>query len=154
RASFAGLAIAQPRGAIVRAVLEGVAFGLRDVLDAVAASGERPSSGRISGGGARGDRWRAIVAAALELPLTRLVIEDGAALGAAMLGGGAASLWGDGREAPAAGCQRRGVAVGRCRRGGRGGCRARRDDRARPGVGGGLWARPRTLPGAVSGPED
>src|SRR4029077_19643581 len=102
RASFAGLAIAQPRGAIVRAVLEGVAFGLRDVLDAVAASGERPSSGRISGGGARGDLWPAIVAAALELPLTRLAIEDGAALGAAMLGGVAASLWADVGEAAAA----------------------------------------------------
>jgi xylulokinase len=102
RASFTGLAIGQPRGTLVRAVLEGVAFGLRDVLDAVAASGERPSSGRISGGGARGDLWPAIVAAALELPLTRVVIEDGAALGAAMLGGVAASLWADVGEAAVA----------------------------------------------------
>ena len=75
----------------MRAVLEGVAFGLRDALDLVG----RAEVGRVSGGGARSDEWLRIVASVLELPLERTAVDEGAAYGAALLGGVAAGVWDD-----------------------------------------------------------
>jgi xylulokinase len=90
------------RGALVRAVLEGVAFGLRDSLDLVSELGGRPALGRVSGGGARSELWLQIVASALELPLERVAVDEGAAFGAAILGGVAAGVWPDVSAAVAA----------------------------------------------------
>src|SRR5207248_5278258 len=53
RGAFTGLSIRHDRGALVRAVLEGVAFGLRDSLDLIDEMGAAPAFGRVSGGGAR-----------------------------------------------------------------------------------------------------
>ena len=102
RGAFAGLSLRHDRGALVRAVLEGVAFGLRDSLDLVAEMGERPRVGRVSGGGARSDLWLRIIASVLELPLERTAADEGAAFGAALLGGVAGGVWGDVHEAVAA----------------------------------------------------
>src|SRR5205807_8375032 len=102
RGAFAGLSVRHDRGALVRAVLEGVAFGLRDSLDLIAALGGRPMLGRVSGGGARSNLWLQIVASALEMPLQRVAVDEGAAFGAAILGGVAAGVWGDVREGIAA----------------------------------------------------
>src|SRR5207248_3913974 len=95
RAAFTGLSARHDRGALVRSVLEGVAFGLRDCLDLIAELGERPALGRVSGGGARSDLWLQIVASVLELPLERVAVDEGAAFGAAILGGVAAEVWSD-----------------------------------------------------------
>jgi xylulokinase len=95
RGAFAGLSLRHDRGALTRAVLEGVAFGLRDSLDLVAELGEQPRAGRISGGGARSDLWTRIIASVLELPLERVAVDEGAAFGAAILGGVAAGAWPD-----------------------------------------------------------
>jgi len=95
RGAFAGLSLRHDRGALTRAVLEGVAFGLRDSLDLIAELGDKPQLGRISGGGARADLWTEIVASALELPLERVAVDEGAAFGAAILGGVAAGAWPD-----------------------------------------------------------
>jgi xylulokinase len=86
----------------VRAALEGVAFGLRDSLDLVEAVGGRPAVGRVSGGGARSSLWLRIVASVLELPLERTAADEGAAFGAALLGGVAGGVWKDVHEAVAA----------------------------------------------------
>jgi xylulokinase len=102
RASFTGLSLRHDRGALVRAVLEGVAFGLRDCLDVLRAAGADPQAARVSGGGARSRLWLRILASALELPLTRTQVDEGAAFGAALLGGVAAGLWSDVGEATAA----------------------------------------------------
>jgi xylulokinase len=102
RGAFAGLSVRHDRGALVRAVLEGVAFGLRDSLDLVCELGGRPSLGRVSGGGARGELWLRIVASVLELPLERVAVDEGAAFGAAILGGVAAGVWPDVQSAVAA----------------------------------------------------
>jgi xylulokinase len=95
RGAFAGLSLRHDRGALTRAVLEGVAFGLRDSLDLIAELGEQPKAGRISGGGARSDLWTRIIASVLELPLERVAVDEGAAFGAAILGGVAAGAWPD-----------------------------------------------------------
>jgi xylulokinase len=95
RGAFAGLSVRHDRGALVRAVLEGVAFGLRDSLDLIYSMGVRPELGRVSGGGARSDEWLRIVASVLELPLERVEVDEGAAFGAAILGGVAAGAWPD-----------------------------------------------------------
>ncbi len=99
RGSFTGLSLRHDRGALVRAVLEGVAFGLRDCLDLLTATGARAGGARASGGGARSDLWLRIVASVLELPLERTAADEGAAFGAALLGGVAAGVWADTGEA-------------------------------------------------------
>jgi hypothetical protein len=83
----------------VRAVLEGIAFGLRDSLDLIAELGPLPDRGRVSGGGARSEEWLKIVASVLELPLERTAADEGAAFGAALLGGVAGGLWASAAEA-------------------------------------------------------
>jgi xylulokinase len=105
RGSFTGLSLRHDRGALVRAVLEGVAYGLRDSLDLVRELGVAPERGRVSGGGARSGLWLRIIASVLELPLERPVVEEGAAYGAALLGGLAGGVWPD-TEAAVAACVR------------------------------------------------
>ena len=83
----------------MRAVLEGVAYGLRDSLDLIAELGPLPDRGRVSGGGGRSEEWLKIVASVLELPLERTAVDEGAAFGAALLGGVAGGLWGSPAEA-------------------------------------------------------
>ncbi len=102
RASFTGISLRHDRGALVRAVLEGVAYGLRDSLELLGGLGVRAEAGRVSGGGARGRLWLEIVAAVLGLPLELTAAEEGAAYGAALLGGVAAGVWADPSEAVAA----------------------------------------------------
>lgn len=95
RGAFVGLGLRHDRGALVRAVLEGVAFGLRDSLDLVGELEGWPAVARVSGGGARSEEWLRIVASVLELPLEPVAREDAAAFGAALLGGVAAGVWPD-----------------------------------------------------------
>jgi len=99
RGAFAGLSVRHDRGALARAVLEGVAFGMRDALDLVASLGGHASVGRVSGGGAKSDLWMRILASVLELPLERVAVDEGAAYGAALLGGVAGGAWSSPEEA-------------------------------------------------------
>jgi xylulokinase len=109
RGAFTGLSVRHDRAALVRAVLEGVACGLRDSLDLITALGHvTPERGRASGGGARSELWLRIVASVLELPLERVAVEEGAAYGAALLGGAAGGMWADVHEAVAACVKTRG----------------------------------------------
>jgi xylulokinase len=102
RAAFVGLALGHGRVVLVRAVLEGVAYGLRDSLELLRELGVRPELGRASGGGARSRVWLEIVASVLCLPLELTAVEEGAAYGAALLGGVAAGVFTDVHEAVAA----------------------------------------------------
>jgi xylulokinase len=87
RGAFTGLSLRHDRGALVRAVLEGVAYGLRDSLELLRELGCATDVGRVSGGGARSELWLRIVASVLGLPLQRTAVEEGAAYGAALLAG-------------------------------------------------------------------
>ncbi|MGH3033574.1 MAG: FGGY-family carbohydrate kinase, partial [Gaiellaceae bacterium] len=102
RGAFAGLSVRHDRGALVRAVLEGVAYGLRDSLELLRALGVSPERARASGGGARSDLWLRICASVLGIPLERTVVEEGAAYGAALLGGVAGGVFADVNEAVSA----------------------------------------------------
>ena len=102
RGAFEGLSLRHDRGALVRSVLEGVAFGLRDSLELLRALGVEPAAGRASGGGARSELWLKIVASVLGIPIERTAVEEGAAYGAALLGGVAAGVFADAAEAVAA----------------------------------------------------
>jgi xylulokinase len=99
RAAFEGLSLRHDRGALVRAVLEGVAYGLRDSLELLRALGVEPKAGRASGGGARSELWLKIVASVLGIPIERTAVEEGAAYGAALLGGVAGGVFAGAAEA-------------------------------------------------------
>jgi xylulokinase len=98
RAAFVGLGLRHDRGAMVRALLEGVGHALRDGLDLIESAGSRPQSARASGGGARSELWLRILASILELPIERTESEAGAAYGAAVLGGVAGGVFPDARS--------------------------------------------------------
>ena len=86
RGAFAGLSHATDRASLTQAVLEGVAFSMRDCLDALAASGTRVASADVIGGGSRSRAWIAILASVLGIRLHRLAAgEHGGAFGAARL---------------------------------------------------------------------
>ena len=99
RGAFTGLSLRHDRGALVRAVLEGVAYGLRDSLELLRALDVDAEVGRVSGGGARSDLWLRIVASVLDLPLERTAVDEGAAYGAALLAGVSRSVFADAHEA-------------------------------------------------------
>ena len=87
RGAFVGLAIGHERRHLVRAVLEGVAFGLRDGLDQMIAAGMPPPSQiRASGGGTASAVWRQILADILEADIATVSTTEGAAYGAGVLG--------------------------------------------------------------------
>ena len=106
RGAFVGLELRHDRGALVRAVLEGVAYGLRDSLELLRDLGVVSVVGRASGGGARSRLWLEIVSSTLGIPLELTAVEEGSAFGAALLGGVAGGAFSDVHEAV-----RRGVRV-------------------------------------------
>jgi xylulokinase len=87
RGVFEGLSLRHDRGGLVRSVLEGVAYGLRDSLELLRGLGVDAQVGRASGGGARSRLWLEIVASALGIPLELTEVEEGSAYGAALLAG-------------------------------------------------------------------
>jgi xylulokinase len=97
--AFCGLTIRHDRGALVRSVLEGVAYGLRDSLQLMRELGVDADVARISGGGVRGGLWLRIIASVLRIPLEITAVEEGAAYGAALLGGVAGGVFRDVSEA-------------------------------------------------------
>jgi xylulokinase len=86
RAAFVGLEHATDRDAATRAVLEGVAFAIRDCRDALAETGTRITRLLAVGGGSRSDYWLSLIATALGTPVLLPVAGDfGGAFGAARL---------------------------------------------------------------------
>jgi xylulokinase len=109
RGSFSGLSLRHDRGALVRAVVEGVAFGLRDGLELLRSLGVESEVARISGGGSRSKLWLQIVASIMGISLELTAVEEGAAYGAALLGGVAGGAFSSVSEAIEACVSVRGV---------------------------------------------
>jgi len=103
RGAFVGLEHATDREAATRAVLEGVAFAIRDCRDALAATGTRIDRLVAVGGGSRSDYWLSAIATALATPVSVPVAGDfGGAFGAARLAIMAATGAGAGIATPPA----------------------------------------------------
>jgi xylulokinase len=93
RAALIGLTASHTRGHVVRAILEGVAFSLRDSFTLFAEMGVPVRNIRLGGGGARSALWRQIQADVYGHEVEILEAEEGAAYGAAILAGVGAGLW-------------------------------------------------------------
>jgi xylulokinase len=94
RGSFVGLTLRHERAHLTRAVLEGVAFSMKDCFSLLQGAGlGAVKEVRIAGGGAKGPLWRKIVASALGLPMVTVNSTEGAAYGAALLAGTGAGAW-------------------------------------------------------------
>ena len=93
RAALVGLTASHTRGHIVRAVLEGVAFSLRDSFEIFGEMNVPVESIRLGGGGARSKLWRQIQADIYRHPVDIVQAEEGAAYGAALLAGVGGGLW-------------------------------------------------------------
>jgi xylulokinase len=86
RAAFVGLTVTHERRHLARAVLEGVAYGLRDGLDQIVATGvPAPSQIRASGGGIASNVWRQVLADVLGAEIATVSTTEGAAFGAGLL---------------------------------------------------------------------
>ena len=93
RGAFVGLSLAHTRGHMVRAVMEGVAFGLRDSFEILREMGLRVVQLRASGGGARSPVWRQILADILDAEVVTVNVPEGAAYGAALIAGVGAAVF-------------------------------------------------------------
>ncbi len=93
RAALVGLAASHTRAHIVRAILEGVAFSLRDTLTIFAEMNVPVETIRLGGGGARAPLWHQIQADVYGRGVEILAAEEGAAYGAALLAGVGAGVW-------------------------------------------------------------
>lgn len=85
RGAFLGLSLDTPREAMTQAVLEGVAFAIRDCVEIAQNQGLSFSSSRLCGGGAKSPLWRTILANVLGISLELPQTEQGPGYGAAML---------------------------------------------------------------------
>ncbi len=93
RAALVGLSATHTRSHIIRAILEGVAFSLRDTFE-IFREMEVPMSGvRLGGGGARSRLWRQIQADVYGRMVETIEAEEGAAYGAALLAGAGSGRW-------------------------------------------------------------
>ena len=99
RGMLAGLTASHTRGHVVRAILEGVAFSLKDTFAIFEEMNVPVKSIRLGGGGARSPLWRQIQADAYAHEVEIVEAEEGAAYGAALLAGVGAKVWGSVDEA-------------------------------------------------------
>src|SRR5690349_8758669 len=96
RGAFIGLTLRHSRAHMTRAVLEGVAFGLKDSFTLIQRAGLGAiTQVRASGGGTKGLLWRQIMASVLNAELVTVNTTEGAAYGAALLAGVGRGAWPD-----------------------------------------------------------
>jgi len=93
RAMLVGLTASHTRAHVVRAIMEGVAFSLRDTFTIFREIGVPVEIIRLGGGGARSALWRQIQADIYGQPVQTVAAEEGAAYGAAILAGVGAKIW-------------------------------------------------------------
>jgi xylulokinase len=111
RAALVGLAASHGRGHIIRAVMEGVAFSLRDTLTIFSELAVPVQRVVLGGGGARSPLWRQIQADVYGQPVQTVTVDEGAAYGAAILAGVGAGAWASVDEACEALVQTAGITL-------------------------------------------
>ena len=99
RGAFIGLSLRHSRQDLIRAVMEGVSFALRDCLEEFKELGIRPSSMVTSGGGAKSRLWRKILANVFNLPVFTVNVEEASAYGASMIASVGAGIFSTVEEA-------------------------------------------------------
>lgn len=85
RGTFIGMTMDTSRADMTQAVLEGVAFALRDSLEVAKSLGIKLERTKICGGGAKSPLWKKIIANVLNLKVDVIESEEGPAMGGAML---------------------------------------------------------------------
>ena len=85
RAVFFGMSMDTTREEMTQAVLEGVAFGLRDSLEVARSLGIKIERTKICGGGAKSPLWKKIIANVMNLKVDVPAVEEGPSMGGAML---------------------------------------------------------------------
>ena len=96
RGAFVGLAMPHGKAEMTRAVLEGVAFNLRHILDIIRSQGVEVEVMRLIGGSGKSALWRQILADVYGLPIARLGLSaEATALGAAIAGGVGVGMYSD-----------------------------------------------------------
>lgn len=96
RGGFIGLTVRHGRPELIRAVLEGITYNLRVILDAFLAQGTQIASLRVIGGGAQSALWNAIMADVFGIPVLRLsLLGEATSTGAALAGGIGVGIWPD-----------------------------------------------------------
>ena len=93
RGMLVGLTVSHTRAHVIRAILEGVAFSLRDTFTIFEQIKVPVKSIRLGGGGARSPLWRQIQADVYGHEVETVAVEEGAAYGAAILAGVGAKAW-------------------------------------------------------------
>ena len=93
RGAWIGLRLAHTRSHLLRAALEGVAFAIRQGLEALLATGVPATELRLAGGGTFDPRWRQLLADVLEQPLLATATSSASSLGAALLAGVGFGAW-------------------------------------------------------------
>jgi xylulokinase len=101
RGAFVGLSVRHTRAHMTRAVMEGVAFSMRDGLEVMRGLGTPDDDMRAVGGGARSALWLALQADVYGRAVRRTEVDEGPAYGAALLAGVAAGAFADVEEASA-----------------------------------------------------
>jgi xylulokinase len=95
RGVFMGLGLRHTKAHMARAIMEGVCYGLRDSLEIFREMKLPITEVRSTGGGSRSAFWRQMQSDVFRLPLMAMAIDEGAAFGAALLGGVAGGVWAD-----------------------------------------------------------
>jgi xylulokinase len=85
RGGWIGVTAKHTRADLIRALIEGVSFSLKDCLDLVAGLGVQIESVRVSGGGAKSAFWRQMLADIFDKRVVSLETQEGSAYGAALL---------------------------------------------------------------------
>jgi len=93
RGALVGLTAQHTRAHVIRAILEGVAFSLRDTFTIFNELNVPVKSIRLGGGGARSSLWQQIQADVYGMPVDLIGAEEGAAYGAGLLAGVGAHVW-------------------------------------------------------------
>ncbi len=99
RGVFFGLSLRHQKAHLIRAILEGVSFGLYDSLAMIRALGINSHEIVLTGGGARSELWRQIIADVFNVPVVTTSSDEGAAIGAALLAGMGIKLYETPQEA-------------------------------------------------------